>query len=102
VLALLFGFDLLQAVEFAEQRAPLRLQARRGCPSIRAEAIRCDVVRRSSPADRSPSRPFDLAEVYAAFAASGQLAGYEVTRRFCEIGTPEGLVETDAYLSKGE
>src|SRR5208282_2918416 len=30
VLALLFGFDLLQAVEFAEQRAPLRLQAHTG------------------------------------------------------------------------
>src|SRR2546429_9128969 len=30
VLALLFGFDLLQAVELAQQRAPLGLQSRRG------------------------------------------------------------------------
>src|SRR2546430_5075849 len=30
VLALMFGFDLLQAVELAQQRAPLGLQSRRG------------------------------------------------------------------------
>src|SRR6516162_3065436 len=41
---------------------------------------------------------FDLADVYAKLAAGGRLAGYEVTRRFYEIGTPEGLAETDTYL----
>lgn len=41
---------------------------------------------------------FDLAEVYATLAATGLLAGHEVTRRFYEIGTPAGLAETDAYL----
>jgi len=46
----------------------------------------------------SAGRPFDLSEVYRALAASGQLAGYEVSRRFYEIGTPGGLAETDQYL----
>ena len=46
------------------------------------------------PADTA----FDLAEVYARCAAEGQLAGYEATRRFYEIGTPRGLAETDAFL----
>jgi D-sedoheptulose 7-phosphate isomerase len=41
---------------------------------------------------------FDLADMYAKLAASGRLAGYEVTRRFYEIGTFEGLAQTDAYL----
>jgi D-sedoheptulose 7-phosphate isomerase len=41
---------------------------------------------------------FDLADVYAKLAAAGRLAGYEVTRRFYEIGTPEGLAQTDTYL----
>jgi NDP-sugar pyrophosphorylase family protein len=41
---------------------------------------------------------FDLAEVYATLAAEGQLAGYQATRRFYEIGTPNGLSELDAYL----
>jgi NDP-sugar pyrophosphorylase family protein len=41
---------------------------------------------------------FDLAEVYATLAAEGRLAGYQATRRFYEIGTPNGLSELDAYL----
>ena len=41
---------------------------------------------------------FDLADVYAKLAARGRLAGYEVTRRFYEIGTLEGLAQTDTYL----
>jgi len=43
-------------------------------------------------------KPFDLSEVYAALAASGSLAGYEVFRRFYEIGTPAALAETDKHL----
>ena len=50
------------------------------------------------------SRPegvaFDLAEVYSSLAAAGELAGYEVTQRFYEIGTPRGIEETQAYLRK--
>lgn len=44
----------------------------------------------------------DLATVYQDLLSRGQLAGYEVPERFYEIGSPEGLAETDAYLkSKG-
>jgi NDP-sugar pyrophosphorylase family protein len=53
-------------------------------------------------ADRAPAVPFDLSEAYAAFAAAGRLAGYEATQRFYEIGTPEGLAATEAYLSRGQ
>jgi N-acetyl-alpha-D-muramate 1-phosphate uridylyltransferase len=53
-------------------------------------------------ADRSPKVAFDLADVYADFAASGRLAGYEVTQRFYEVGTPEGVAATDAYLRKAK
>lgn len=42
--------------------------------------------------------PFDLADVLRDLAARGQLAGYEVTRRFYEIGSPAGLAELDALL----
>lgn len=41
---------------------------------------------------------FDLAEIYAALARDGQLAGYEVATRFYEIGSTDGLRETDALL----
>lgn len=46
----------------------------------------------------SAERPFDLSELYARLAACGRLAGYEVFRRFYEIGTPGGLAEFDSYL----
>jgi NDP-sugar pyrophosphorylase family protein len=45
-----------------------------------------------------PDRPYDLAELYGDMAERGQMAGYEVTRRFYEIGSPTGLAETRAYL----
>ena len=45
-----------------------------------------------------PDIPFDLADVYTKLAQQGLLAGYEVTRRFFEIGSPAGLVETEIFL----
>ena len=44
--------------------------------------------------------PFDLAEVYQQLIASQNLAGYEVSTRFYEIGSVAGLEETRALLSK--
>jgi N-acetyl-alpha-D-muramate 1-phosphate uridylyltransferase len=41
----------------------------------------------------------DLADVYRALAERGELAGYEATERFYEIGTPGSLAETAAFLS---
>jgi NDP-sugar pyrophosphorylase family protein len=40
----------------------------------------------------------DLAGVYRELALQGRLAGYEATERFYEIGTPDALAETDAFL----
>jgi prepilin-type processing-associated H-X9-DG protein len=40
----------------------------------------------------------DLAEVYTELAERGELAGYEATERFYEIGTPDSLLEADAFL----
>jgi NDP-sugar pyrophosphorylase family protein len=45
-------------------------------------------------------RPFDLADVYQDLIGKRQLAGYEVERRFYEIGSPEGLAELDAMLRR--
>ena len=46
--------------------------------------------------------PLDLADVYQDLLAQGQLAGYEVTHRFYEIGSHAGLEETRQYLQKKE
>ena len=41
---------------------------------------------------------FDLATVYEALANARQLAGFEVVERFYEIGSPDGLAQTEEYL----
>jgi NDP-sugar pyrophosphorylase family protein len=41
----------------------------------------------------------DLADVYAALAERGELAAYAATERFYEIGTPDSLAETSAFLA---
>jgi MurNAc alpha-1-phosphate uridylyltransferase len=52
-------------------------------------------VLRSYPAET----PFDLAMVYQDQLRRGQLAAYEVATRFYEIGSPEGLEETRAFVT---
>ena len=43
-------------------------------------------------------KPFDLADVYQDLIGKRKLAGYEVDRRFYEIGSPGGLAELDSML----
>jgi NDP-sugar pyrophosphorylase family protein len=50
----------------------------------------------SYPADQ----PFDLAEVMGKLVREKQLAGFEVRERFYEIGSPVGLAELEALLTK--
>jgi NDP-sugar pyrophosphorylase family protein len=40
----------------------------------------------------------DLAGVYRLLSRRGELAGYEATERFYEIGTPDALAEADAFM----
>jgi NDP-sugar pyrophosphorylase family protein len=78
------------------------------------------VIRRHSKIDRTPAMlhidyglgmvardalqawpadaPFDLADFFGDLARRGLLAGFEVSERFYEIGSPSGLRETDAFL----
>ena len=45
-----------------------------------------------------PDQPFDLAEVMGKLVDEKQLAGYEVTQRFYEMGSPAGLAELENLL----
>jgi NDP-sugar pyrophosphorylase family protein len=56
------------------------------------------MLKASAVATRPMNRPWDLAELYEEFAASGRLAGYEMMRRFYEIGSFAGLAETNRLL----
>jgi N-acetyl-alpha-D-muramate 1-phosphate uridylyltransferase len=41
----------------------------------------------------------DLSDLYHALSRAGELSGYAATERFYEIGTPEALSETEAFLA---
>ena len=43
--------------------------------------------------------PFDLATLYQALLARGDLASFEVAERFYEVGSPSGLDETRHHLA---
>jgi NDP-sugar pyrophosphorylase family protein len=46
----------------------------------------------------SENEKFDLAQVYQALLAQGELAAFEVPERFYEIGSPRGLDELRSFL----
>jgi len=46
-----------------------------------------------------PDTVIDLATIYQDLIAQDQLAAFEVTQRFYEIGSPAGLAETERYLA---
>lgn len=51
-------------------------------------------------ADYPADVPLDLATIYQDLLSQDQLAAFEVTRRFYEIGSPAGLKETQQYLAQ--
>jgi NDP-sugar pyrophosphorylase family protein len=48
--------------------------------------------------DLAPEGTRNLPDLYHQLAGEGLLYGFEATERFYEIGTPEGLAATDAFL----
>ena len=53
----------------------------------------------SSALQAYPARlQFDLSKVYNDLSLAGELAGYEVFERFYEIGSHQGIADTQAYL----
>ncbi len=50
----------------------------------------------------SGERAFDLATVYHTLSLEKRLHGYEVFKRFYEIGSPSGLKEADEFFRMGD
>ena len=48
--------------------------------------------------DKIDLETFDLSLAHNNLISEGQLGAFEVDERFYEIGTENGLIETDAYL----
>lgn len=53
---------------------------------------------RRDAVERFAEESDDLADLYHELSCSGDLFGFEVADRFYEIGTPESLAETEAFL----
>jgi NDP-sugar pyrophosphorylase family protein len=56
------------------------------------------MLKASAVVTRPLHQNWDLAELYEELSISGALAGYEMTRRFYEIGSFKGLAETKRLL----
>lgn len=56
------------------------------------------IFRQEAFSDFPPGAKFDLGDVFQKWIPEGRLQGFEVTRRFYEIGTPGSLKETEAHL----
>ncbi len=56
------------------------------------------ILRRETLDEMPSDRPVDLAELYTRMVDEKRMIGFEVTNRFYEIGTPESLEETRAYM----
>lgn len=63
-----------------------------GLSAFRREAVRREI---------EPAKKADLAEVFHRLSLRGELAGWEVTQRFYEIGSPAGLEDFRAFLASG-
>jgi NDP-sugar pyrophosphorylase family protein len=49
--------------------------------------------------DWSEERPFDFSEVYSKFIEKDEVSALEVSKRFYEIGSFQGIKETEQYLN---
>jgi len=87
-------------IEFAEGRL-LRYDKTNPTPAMQHIDYGLQAVRRGGLAGWPTGRKFDLAAVYSALVEAGRVAGYETTRRFHEIGSPQGLADLQAFL-KGQ
>jgi NDP-sugar pyrophosphorylase family protein len=57
------------------------------------------MLKASVVASRPADEAWDLSYLYEELSVAGRLAGHEVTKRFYEIGSFEGLAETNRLLS---
>lgn len=56
------------------------------------------VLTRNIASEIPNDEPADLAELYTRLSGERRLAGFEVTERFYEIGSPNGLAELERFL----
>ncbi len=76
----------------------LRYDKRNAGPEMTHIDYGLSLLRREALERWAAAEPFDLADLYQALVARGRMIGFEVKRRFYEIGSLTGLEETEQYL----
>jgi NDP-sugar pyrophosphorylase family protein len=71
---------------------------RRRLPEMRYIDWGLGMLKAAVFASRPIDKPWDLSELYEELSMASCLAGYEVAKRFYEIGSPGGFAETDRLL----
>ena len=76
----------------------LRYDKRAPSPDMAHIDYGVTLLRREALERIPPEGPYDLCDLYQDLVDEGRMNGFEVTRRFYEIGSPEGLAETRAWF----
>jgi NDP-sugar pyrophosphorylase family protein len=76
----------------------LRYDKRDRAPEMTHIDYGLSLLRRGAVGRIPADRPTDLAELYTALVAAGEMVGHEVTRRFYEIGSVQGLREAEEFV----
>lgn len=71
-------------------------------PEMRYIDYGLGILRATAFKDFPSDVPFDLVEVYQKLLSRNQLVGFEVNKRFYEIGSSAGLSETEKYILSKE
>jgi NDP-sugar pyrophosphorylase family protein len=61
-------------------------------------AMKRSVIEARVPAPRAPGDKADLGELFHALSLAGELGGVEMTERFFEIGSPQGLEDFERWM----
>ncbi len=77
----------------------IRYDKQHRTPEMRHIDSGLGAFRKSACAGRGNDEAFDLVAIYQDLLEADDLVGFEVPDRFYEIGSPEGLEETRAYLA---
>jgi NDP-sugar pyrophosphorylase family protein len=86
-------------VRFEDGRL-LEYDKRSPSPEMRHVDYGALLLRRDAVERIPPDEPYDLADLLRVLVAEGRMIGYEVSQRFYEIGSHDGLGEARAWLGK--
>src|SRR6185503_15422581 len=78
----------------------LRYDKRQRTPDMAYIDYGVSLLRARALARLAPATPADVADLYSALVGEGRMTGFEVLRRFYEIGSPAGLEDTRRFIEE--